>query len=115
MCRASKEFRCVGNSGVSIWRRDVMARFVASRWFVYEWGPRQHLDVYMSHKLQNANQASSPVTLCDAEPSSFAATFRPRHQLQPHRLTAPTRVCVILRAVGALARRWGTLWTSRDA
>ena len=35
-----------------------MSRFVASSWFVSEWGPRQHLDVYMSHKLQNANQAS---------------------------------------------------------
>ena len=66
MCRASKEFRCVGNSGVSLWRRDVMSRFVASSWFVSEWGPRQHLDVYMSHKLQNANQASethNPPTL----------------------------------------------------
>eukprot|EP00966_Prymnesium_polylepis_P284417 6570613-Prymnesium_polylepis.1 len=57
MCRASREFRCVGNSGVSLWRRDVMARFVASSWFTSEWGPRQHLDVYMSHKLQNANQS----------------------------------------------------------
>ena len=73
-------FRCVGNSGVSLWRRDVMERLFADAEFMNgvrsvpalarparrpisheaharcsaaQWSDRDHLDVWVSNHLQN--------------------------------------------------------------
>ena len=56
-CRTSRVpsgyFRCVGNSGVSLWRREVMETLFADAQFMDNWGDRDHLDVWVANRLQN--------------------------------------------------------------
>ena len=57
LCRQSRipsgYFRCVGNSGVSLWRRDVMETLFADAEFMDNWSDRDHLDVWVANRLQN--------------------------------------------------------------
>ena len=52
LCRESKAFRCVGNGGLSLWRREVLLERVADPSFMKDWGTRDHLDVYFAQHLQ---------------------------------------------------------------
>lgn len=55
LCREHRSFHCVGNGGLSLWRREVLLDRVSDPAFMREWGAKDHLDVFLAAHLQRAS------------------------------------------------------------
>lgn len=52
-CRDSHEYRCVGNSGLSLWRRGVVLALLNNSHFTSGWGASDHMDVFLARRIQD--------------------------------------------------------------
>jgi len=81
LCKAHRSTTCVGNSGLSLWRREAMLNLTRNPlWSFASDGPQAHIDIWVSQQLQripNSLPSSEVASLFSVETLYPGANYTP--------------------------------------